>query len=287
MRRKNFFKKIQHGLIRIFKTRVLEGGNFKYRAVLILKYFQIILPFLSDYIEKLIQADYLTSNFIIKNNLGKFCLSSQNDTFGKSSEFFEDELNKWLQLPQKKDLFIDIGANIGFYSILAINKFEYDRSISFEANPDTFNILEKNITLNNIQDKVNLNNYGLGKKEDSLNFLKKEVHTGGSRFIKKGEKNKIKQKEISSVSKIPVKKGDRTLVDKDIKPRKISMIKIDVEGHEFKVIKGMQKILLNMKPNSYLFVEIWDSNYDEVNSIIENLGFTRVDSLGSNYLFRK
>ncbi|MBT8394998.1 MAG: FkbM family methyltransferase, partial [Bacteroidia bacterium] len=67
------------------------------------------------------------------------------------------------------DIFLDIGANVGAYTILASGE-KNCKSIAIEPIPETFNYLKKNIELNKLDQKVTLHNVGLSYKNDRLFF---------------------------------------------------------------------------------------------------------------------
>ena len=62
------------------------------------------------------------------------------------------------------DLFIDIGANVGSYTILASSEINA-KTIAIEPVPSTFENLIDNISINKMQEKVKALNIGLGSKE--------------------------------------------------------------------------------------------------------------------------
>ncbi|MEO5967391.1 MAG: FkbM family methyltransferase, partial [Ferruginibacter sp.] len=74
-----------------------------------------------------------------------------------------------LHFLRKDDLFLDIGANIGSYSILASGQIGCN-TISFEPIPSTFNKLKRNISINNLDDKVKAMQVGVGAKKGTLTF---------------------------------------------------------------------------------------------------------------------
>eukprot|EP01034_Spumella_vulgaris_P002103 gene2103-2739_t len=68
-----------------------------------------------------------------------------------------------------EDTFVDVGANIGVYSVLA-SGITGAKSLSFEPIPSTFANLKRNINYNNLQDRSELYNLGVGDKEETLIF---------------------------------------------------------------------------------------------------------------------
>lgn len=127
------------------------------------------------------------------------------------------------------DLFVDVGANVGSYTILASGCAKAD-TICFEPIPDTFDRLMRNIRANRLDDRVAGQNIGIGSAEGELKFVSNldtvnrvatEADTG------------------SNVIGVMVKRLDDELACKHP-----CLMKIDVEGWETEVIKGMPKQLM-------------------------------------------
>ncbi|MDA9114084.1 FkbM family methyltransferase [Alphaproteobacteria bacterium] len=144
---------------------------------------------------------------------------------------------------RKGGAFIDIGANIGFYSLMASNYFH--RVYSFE--PVSFNHekLIVNIKNNNIKNIIPIKK-ALGEKQaEMMMFLNPQNAGGNSLLDKKGES----WRDPNLKEKVLVDTLDQILNFKDVK-----LIKIDVEGFEEFVIKGGKKLLDKHKPAIFLEV---------------------------------
>lgn len=140
-----------------------------------------------------------------------------------------DEMLFILRSLREEDLFVDIGANIGSYSILASGVVGA-KTISFEPIPSTFEYLTKNLLINNLTSKVNAICMGLSDKVGKLNF------TSNLDTV-----NHITRDDISAIS-VPV--STLNLILKDNHP---TIIKIDVEGYEIPVLNGGSRILDSSK----------------------------------------
>jgi FkbM family methyltransferase len=127
---------------------------------------------------------------------------------------FED-MSFLLHFLRSEDMFIDIGANVGSYTILASAHIGA-KSISFEPHPATFQRLMDNIRINNILDKVVPYNEGLGNSETQLFFTDK-LDTA----------NYISEKENTDTIKVNVRK----LESKISSLEKITLLKMDEEGY--------------------------------------------------------
>lgn len=148
------------------------------------------------------------------------------------------ETNK-LNIFPKSPVVIDIGANIGQYLFAIKSFFPNAKVYSFEPDPNIFNLLKENSKeLNN----VNLFNYALSEKNGFADFFVSSEFSEWSSLVEVGQNNKkIKIKTV---------KGDSISFSKD---HPIDLIKIDVEGAELNVVKGLLKTLTSSK---YLLIEI-------------------------------
>jgi len=171
------------------------------------------------------------------------------------------------------EILIDVGANIGFYTILSSNRFE--QVYSFEPNERNFKVLKKNIEKNKLKN-IKILNFGLGEKEE---VLIGSSNTKGELFQTSGF---AIDKDNKKGERVIVKKGDDVLQFKN----KILTIKIDVEGFEFFVLKGLKSNLINN--SCVLQIEIWEKNNVEVYRFLESLGYKMISSIdGDTYFSNK
>lgn len=135
-----------------------------------------------------------------------------------------------LHLLRPDDLFIDVGANIGSYTILAGAAIGA-KCLSYEPIPETFQWLMDNINLNGIYDRTEAKNIGIGRERGFLNF------TGDKDTVN----HVIAFEEKTSLGK-SISVAVETL-DDNIGNRQPVLIKIDVEGFETEVIAGAKQTL--------------------------------------------
>lgn len=145
---------------------------------------------------------------------------------------FED-MGFLLHFLRPEDLFIDIGANIGSYSILASGVTKAS-SISIEPIPQTFVALEKNISINGLLEKITALNIGLGSKKGTLLFT--ECYDTINHVVL----NKDQQQD-GKLIKVPVDSLDEIIIGKQVPV----LLKIDVEGFEQEVINGANELFSN------------------------------------------
>lgn len=136
-----------------------------------------------------------------------------------------------LHFLRRGDLFIDIGANIGSYTVLAAGVAEAT-CISIEPVPQAFDLLKKNVSINNLFDKVTALNIGIGSQKGILSFTK-NLDTVNHVIL---ENHHEQGEELIQVFCDCL---DSLLANK----QKPSLLKIDVEGFEQEVINGAQGVL--------------------------------------------
>lgn len=155
-----------------------------------------------------------------------------------------------LHFLRSNDLFIDIGANVGAYTILASSEINA-KTIAIEPVPSTFKNLMDNILINNIQGKVNALNIGLGSKNGKLKFTQSFDSV-----------NHVATENETDTIEVDIDTLDTIL----LKEQCPILLKIDVEGFETEVIKGADTTLLN-KSLKAIIIELNGSGqrygYDE------------------------
>jgi FkbM family methyltransferase len=133
------------------------------------------------------------------------------------------------------DVFIDVGANIGFYSILASKRVGVQgRVLAFEPSYREYCRLLHNVRLNQSNNVV-CYNLGLGDHSGQFSFLEAEGHTGLGHFAS-DEPTQLGRTRILPVLPLSM------LHDHIPKSGRIG-IKIDVEGAELNVLRGMPTLL--------------------------------------------
>lgn len=149
---------------------------------------------------------------------------------------FED-MGYLLHYLNANDLFVDIGANVGIYTILASGEIKA-RTIAIEPIPMTYKFLNDNLNVNGITDKVVSLNIGLGKQESTIQFTK-SLDTV----------NHVAVEGEDDVIDIAVKSLD------DIITEIPNFLKLDVEGFETEVLLGASRVLSSPELNT-LVIEL-------------------------------
>jgi FkbM family methyltransferase len=125
------------------------------------------------------------------------------------------------------DLFVDVGANVGSYTVLASGHVG-SNTISIEPVPSTFKRLQNNLTINYLGALVKTHNLGIGSKQGTLKFTSNLDTVNHVATDSTG----------TDVIEVKVEALDNLL--DGFHP---SLIKIDVEGFETEVLRGASEVL--------------------------------------------
>ena len=137
---------------------------------------------------------------------------------------------------KERILFIDIGAHYGFYSLLLAKTHKKNKIIAFEPVPENYEIIKRNLWLNNFEN-IEVHNLAVSNKDEIRRFNISEA-SDLCGFYQHPLAKTIKEIEVRTVA-----------LDNFIKdPPKVStIIKIDTEGHEGYVLEGMRNFLRNIE----------------------------------------
>lgn len=160
-----------------------------------------------------------------------------------------------LHLLRAGDLFFDIGANIGSYTLLAAGHCGAS-CWSFEPAAETRPLLVENIRLNRMEDRVRVFDCALGAQDGEISFSAGE--DAGNRVVAADYSG--------AVQTVAVRRLDGLIGD-----ARPVMMKIDVEGHEAEVFSAAEETLGR---DSLLAIEI-ETITPEVEALLSRHGFVR------------
>ncbi|MDB9775838.1 FkbM family methyltransferase [Vicingaceae bacterium] len=169
-----------------------------------------------------------------------------------------------LHFLNEEDVFFDVGANIGSYTVLS-SKVCGAKSFSFEPSKITYERLSNNIFLNRIDTLVTPFNLGVSEKSETLNFS-----TGFDTV------NHVTAKEMEYTEKIDTISLNEVCKTNNVIP---NLLKIDVEGFEFKVIAGASELLGSDQLNA-IIIELNGSgprygfNEDEIHNTLTQYNYS-------------
>ena len=267
-----------HTLYREYQTtEVLEGSPY---AFFFLFWFTKLLTLVQrksewfNNVSHKIYSSVSRSEFVIKNNGGVFVVQPFDDSTTICADYFERDIRDWLLTPAVKNVFVDIGANRGIYSIRAPQKYGYQTVHALEPNKEMFDVLARNIQLNNLEEIVTCHNLAAGKETSTAHFSVDPMHKGGGKIVSATD---------SDTFDVSVASLDTIL--QAFPAQEISFIKIDTEGFEFDVLAGMSVVLDGMTDGACIMIET-----TELTKLVGKLapfGFTYMKSQSADHLFIK
>ena len=212
------FKTQTFEIINTIKTICFHPLNKKKKVLALLKY--IYLSFILYFINKSITVNWINNS---KLKIEKTDKSLKANIFlGGLQEYNEMMFLLYYLTPKKH--FYDIGANQGSYTILA-SKVVGAKTFSFEPVFKDFKKLKKQIKLNKVSHLVKVYNFGLSDKIGVLNFTNNIEGANRVIFKKTQNTNKVYVSTLDTLFKLKIS----------------SLIKIDVEGFEYFILKGGRK----------------------------------------------
>ena len=169
-----------------------------------------------------------------------------------------------LHLLRKDDHFLDIGANIGSYTILAAGGVGA-RVTSVEPIPQTMANLKRNVDLNGLGDRATCVGKGLSNVVGVLHFS--DSLDAMNHILEPGSREVGIQVPVTTVDQ---------LVNDDVPV----LIKLDVEGHEVAVLQGAQRVLSDPRLLAAIIETKgnggrYGCSDDDVAKIMEGYGFER------------
>jgi len=150
---------------------------------------------------------------------------------------------------------VDVGANIGLYTALAMHYLKgRGRILAFEPHPESCQFLTHTVELNaarlaeNERPRVDILDFAASASEGNAQLFTNPTNKGDNRlyFFSSARDSEA----------LPVRVTTIDSVLHDFKIANIDFLKLDVQGHEFEVIQGAQATL-HASPNVIILSEFW------------------------------
>ena len=142
--------------------------------------------------------------------------------------------------------FVDIGANIGFFSLTVAGRAVRGRVWSVEADAQNVRLLRASMALNGFEDRVEVYHMAASDAEGEVFFSTLGYDTNiGARFTAK-EESTLLERSLDGARK-PTKLRAQTM-DNLLRGKRVDLVKVDVEGYEPAVFAGMREVLRRQRP---------------------------------------
>lgn len=203
-------------------------------------------------------VDLLVNGMLIETDV-KFFIRTLNDFFIFSS-LWEEELKNAFAF-RKGMIFLDVGAHIGKYSLRAALKVgDGGRIIAVEPDRDNFSLLVENIDINGVTNCIPLNLAAYHTDTEIKLFF----------GVTPAQHSVIEDFGRGS-RKVQARALDNVIAERGIEH--VDLIKVDVEGAEYEVLKGLENTLINQNP--VLVIEIMKRDEAKIVKYLESLGYRR------------
>ncbi|MEU7185398.1 FkbM family methyltransferase [Streptomyces sp. NPDC039022] len=177
---------------------------------------------------------------------------------------WEPHLTRWLERRLRPgDVFVDVGANIGYYSLLASRLVgENGAVVALEASPDFHRVLRKQVVINGCRN-VRAVNAAISDREEMLTFTLASSHNMGANSIVPYAGEAESTFEVAAQPLSEVLSADELA--------RARVIKIDVEGAEGSVVRGLVPLLGQLRPDAELAIEVTPQRMLELGESAEEL----------------
>ncbi len=221
----------------------------------------------TSYIEKKILSTNL--KFFVPNEISNWRVKTFFDKEPETLEWI-DSFHK-----DKKIIFWDIGANIGLYSIYAAIRHKNIEIVSFEPSTNNLRILSRNISINNLENIVKINQFALSDKANCHELMNE------SEFIEGYSMSTFSYNQDFEGNLLQAKNKYRlfgTSISNLIEQGILNVpnyIKIDVDGIEHKILSGAKQVLNNRNLKGMLIEinENYEEQYRSVIDVMEKFNF--------------
>ena len=212
-------------------------------------------------------------DFVTPNALTKWRVQTFSDK--------EPETLEWISNMSHEDVFWDVGANVGLYSIYAA-KCHKIPVFSFEPSIFNLELLGRNCGINNVAELVNIIPLALSDKIQT-NIMRHSTTNWGGALSSFGEPLGSDGSELESVLEYRTLSfsADELIQHGIATPP--SHLKIDVDGIEHVILRGAEKTLLTTKSVLIEVNENFNEQLVEVSRLLKNSGFILTGAYDSPY----
>jgi FkbM family methyltransferase len=210
----------------------------------------------------------------------RFLCNSQLDEYRARTLYVKEEGTiHWIRENVKPgESFLDIGANVGIYTLVAANCVGPTGMVyAFEPHVVNFQSLLRNVAANQFQDRVRAFACALHERSAVLdfNYYSLEPGTAMSQLGSTKDADEREFKPVACEWKLAVSVDD-LIANGDMRPP--THVKLDVDGNELFVLQGMRKLLAGPNAPRTLQVEINHRYKDALYGFLEECGFNQAEA---------
>lgn len=194
------------------------------------------------------------TNLITKNGITAYARRSSDD-YELLFVPREPSIQKHISSISNGEVFVDVGANVGYYALKVKQANPNSEVIAIEAHPKTFNALLRNVMVNKFN--IICINKAVYKSKGKITFYDHGGWSGIASIYRKSEKALTVESDtldgiISSLGICP------------------DFIKMDIEGAEVDALQGAHE---SLKHARMVIIEIHNENLESIKQMLKNVGF--------------
>lgn len=181
-------------------------------------------------------------------------------------------LEPHIALIRSGDVVLDIGANVGTYSLTVARKVSNVTVYAFEPASDVFKQLKRHVMLNGLEGKVLPVHTAVGARRSEL------VLYESAQYGPAGSSARSLHGEGEVVERVPVLSIDEWMYLEQM--AEVDVVKIDVEGHELEVVEGMRGALRSVLGPRMLTIEVIEplletarTSWGELRDLLREYGY--------------
>jgi FkbM family methyltransferase len=241
------------------------------------------LPFYASQYFRAAIFDSAKPNNLLLSNISDemYLVSSSDKVIGRKTyiagTFDFDKFEKVFKLLDTSFVphtLIDIGANIGTICIPAVKRGLFSCAVAFEPDPFNYSLLNKNICINGLSEKIESYNLALGEFSNSMLEFELSENNFGDHRIRIIHNNGVNNESNRKTIQVRCETLDH--FSKEINP-KSTLIWMDTQGFEGFVLSGATQILQSSPP---MVIEFWPygmnrtGSYESLKNALCNARYT-------------
>jgi len=151
-----------------------------------------------------------------------------------------------LSLVKDDTCFVDVGANIGYFTLLVARRCPRGKVFSFEPDPANYAVLKANVALNRLEDVISAHRLAVSDEDGKVYFsdLGNPANLG-ARFTAKEAATLREHSAAGAAAPVEI---DAVRLDTFLKDERVDLVKVDIEGHEPAAFRGMRNLLERQRP---------------------------------------
>jgi len=202
--------------------------------------------------------------FEVRNDTDNQDTAQENSDLLVINEIFNENVYQFFDgdIAREGSVVVDIGANIGAFSILSaiIGANGASRILAFEPDIKNLQCMKQNLKLNDLQSRVEVYDIAIYDEEGEMEFVSSQ---GNSHVAKKHEKSQANNK---------VKKISFDDMFEKYGLKHIDVLKIDIEGAEYKLFENAS--IENLRKVNYITMEMHSASAEDFGQLIAKLSMT-------------